>query len=56
MEKVFGIHAVESLLQRRASSVQRLILQKGRDDKRVQALADLAAERSALRAMLDLAG
>ena len=42
MQCVYGIHAVESLLRQNPKSVQRLLLQAGRDDKRVTALLALA--------------
>ena len=38
----FGVHAVEELLRGKAESVSRLILAKGRDDRRMQALVALA--------------
>ena len=42
MEYVYGIHTVESLLRRNPKSVQCLLLQVGRDDKRMAALLELA--------------
>ncbi len=42
MQYVYGIHAVDSLLRRHPQSVQRLILQAGRDDKRIASLLELA--------------
>ena len=42
MEYVYGIHAVDSLLRQHPATVQRLLLQSGRDDKRVAALLALA--------------
>ncbi|AMN46387.1 23S rRNA methyltransferase [Steroidobacter denitrificans] len=39
---VFGIHAVRTLLQRRPERAARLMLQKGRQDARVNALLTLA--------------
>lgn len=42
MEYVYGIHAVDSLLRQNAKSVQRLLLQTGREDKRITALLELA--------------
>ncbi len=42
MQYIYGIHAVESLLRQNPKSVQRLLLQAGRDDKRVAALLALA--------------
>ena len=43
-ETVFGVHAVRALLDRRPKDVQRLVLQAGRNDKRVQQLVELARE------------
>ncbi|MEX0963787.1 MAG: 23S rRNA (guanosine(2251)-2'-O)-methyltransferase RlmB [Pseudohongiellaceae bacterium] len=42
-EKVIGIHAVSELLNQRPGSVRQLVLQLGRDEKRVAALRELAA-------------
>lgn len=42
MEYVYGIHAVDSLLRQNAKSVKRLLLQTGREDKRITALLELA--------------
>jgi 23S rRNA (guanosine2251-2'-O)-methyltransferase len=42
VQYVYGIHAVESLLRQNPKTVQRLLLQAGRDDKRVSALLALA--------------
>ena len=42
MEHVYGIHTVDSLLRRNPKSVQCLLLQAGRDDKRMAALLELA--------------
>lgn len=42
MQHIYGIHAVDALLRRRAGSVQRLLVQQGREDKRVRALLELA--------------
>ncbi|MCX7058559.1 MAG: 23S rRNA (guanosine(2251)-2'-O)-methyltransferase RlmB [Proteobacteria bacterium] len=41
-ETVYGVHAVRALLNRRPADVQRLVLQAGRNDKRVQELVELA--------------
>ncbi|AQZ94867.1 23S rRNA (guanosine(2251)-2'-O)-methyltransferase RlmB [Halopseudomonas phragmitis] len=41
-EYVFGLHAVQALLQRNPKRVKRLLLQRGRLDGRVQAVVDLA--------------
>jgi 23S rRNA (guanosine2251-2'-O)-methyltransferase len=43
MERVYGIHAVAALLERRAASVRRLALQQGRKDGRIMTIRDLAA-------------
>lgn len=42
MQYIYGIHAVDSLLRRNARTVQRLLLQTGRDDKRIVGLLELA--------------
>ena len=42
MQYVYGIHAVDSLLRQNAKAVQRLLLQAGRNDKRINALLELA--------------
>lgn len=42
MQHVYGIHAVDSLLRQNARTVQRLLLQAGRNDKRINALLELA--------------
>jgi len=42
VQYVYGIHAVDSVLRQHPKSVQRLLLQTGRDDKRIAALLDLA--------------
>lgn len=42
-EVVIGIHAVSELLTQRASSVRRLLIQTGRDDKRIASIKELAA-------------
>ncbi|WP_116367728.1 23S rRNA (guanosine(2251)-2'-O)-methyltransferase RlmB [Parahaliea mediterranea] len=42
MQFIYGIHAVDALLRRRAASVQRLLVQQGREDKRIAALLALA--------------
>ncbi len=41
-EYVFGLHAVQALLQRNPKRVKRLLLLRGRLDVRVQAVVDLA--------------
>ncbi|PCI79572.1 MAG: 23S rRNA (guanosine(2251)-2'-O)-methyltransferase RlmB [SAR86 cluster bacterium] len=42
-EKIIGIHAVSELLARRPSSVSRLLIQVGRNDKRINEIRELAA-------------
>jgi 23S rRNA (guanosine2251-2'-O)-methyltransferase len=42
MDYVFGLHAVESMLSQRAADVKKVLVQRGRDDQRVQQIADLA--------------
>ncbi len=42
-EKVIGIHAVSELLTQHPDSVRQLVLQSGRDDKRIQSLRELAS-------------
>lgn len=42
MNYVYGLHAVDSLLRKNPRSVERLLLQSGREDKRISALRDLA--------------
>ncbi|QFU74649.1 23S rRNA (guanosine(2251)-2'-O)-methyltransferase RlmB [Halioglobus maricola] len=42
MQYIYGIHAVDSLLRRAPKSVQRLWVQSGREDKRINALLELA--------------
>ena len=42
MRYTYGIHAVDSLLRQNPRSVQRLLLQQGRDDKRIAKLLELA--------------
>ena len=46
LEYVFGVHAVQAMLDRAPRRVKRLLLQRGRIDARVQSLADRAAEES----------
>lgn len=45
MEQVYGIHAVDTLLRREPGSIQRLWVQAGRQDKRMAALLELAANQ-----------
>jgi len=42
MQYAYGIHAVDSLLRQNPKSVQQLLLQAGREDKRITALMQLA--------------
>ena len=42
MQYVYGIHAVDSLLRENPKSVQHLLLQVGREDKRIASLLALA--------------
>ena len=42
MQHVYGIHAVDSLLRQNPKTVQQLLLQVGREDKRIAGLRDLA--------------
>lgn len=42
MQYIYGIHAVDSLLRQNPKSVQRLLVQQGRGDKRIGALLALA--------------
>ena len=44
-EVIFGLHAVTTALEKRSEGIARLLVQKGRQDKRLQALLELAAER-----------
>ncbi len=45
MEQVYGIHAVDTLLRREPGSIQCLWVQAGRQDKRMSALLELAANQ-----------
>ena len=45
VEFVFGLHAVQTKLQRNPEQVQELWMQQGRDDQRLQKLQVLAAEQ-----------
>jgi 23S rRNA (guanosine2251-2'-O)-methyltransferase len=42
VQYIYGLHAVDSLLRQNPRSVQRLLLQTGRADKRIAALLELA--------------
>lgn len=44
LHRVFGIHAVEALLQRQSNRIDSLLLQQGRNDKRIQGLQDHAGQ------------
>ncbi|MFV0476291.1 MAG: 23S rRNA (guanosine(2251)-2'-O)-methyltransferase RlmB [Parahaliea sp.] len=48
MEQIYGIHAVDALLRRHSSSVQRLLVQQDRQDKRMSALIELARNQGIL--------
>ncbi|MCJ8170239.1 23S rRNA (guanosine(2251)-2'-O)-methyltransferase RlmB [Atopomonas sediminilitoris] len=43
-EKVYGVHAVEALLRHHPKRVKQIILASGREENRLQALYELAAE------------
>ncbi len=45
MSFVYGIHAVDSLLRSNPRSVELLLLQSGRDDKRIRGLEQLAQDQ-----------
>ncbi len=45
-EIVFGFHAVSNLLKRSPERVRELLIQKGRDDERLQEIVDLAYKNS----------
>jgi 23S rRNA (guanosine2251-2'-O)-methyltransferase len=45
-EKVIGLHAVSELLAQRPESVNKLLIQRGRDDKRISEIRDLAASNN----------
>ena len=58
MQYIYGIHAVDSLLRQNSKSVQRLLLQAGRNDKRINGLLELAQNQGVVvvrepRAALD---
>lgn len=42
LDTVFGLHAVESLLEKEADSVKSLLVMQGREDKRLQRVLSLA--------------
>lgn len=44
-DTVFGLHAVQSLLQTAPERVQQLFVLAGRDDRRIQRVAELAAQQ-----------
>ena len=46
LDTVFGIHAVESLLSKDPARIKRLIVMKGRDDRRLQGLLQIAGEHN----------
>lgn len=45
MGHVYGIHAVDSLLRRNPRSVEQLLLQSGREDRRIAGLEQLARDQ-----------
>lgn len=53
---VYGIHAVDSLLRERPGEVQQLLLQAGREDKRITALLDMARNQGVAIARESRAG
>ena len=53
---IIGIHAVSELLKQRPGDVSRLMLQAGRQDKRLQYLRDLAGKLGVAVEELDKAG
>jgi len=42
MQYIYGIHAVDSLLRNNPKSIQRLWVQQGREDKRINSVVELA--------------
>ena len=46
LDTVFGIHAVESLLSKDPARIKQLIVMKGRDDRRLQGLLQIAGEHN----------
>lgn len=42
MDYVFGVHAVEALLKQRPADIKKIIVQRGREDQRMQQLLDAA--------------
>lgn len=51
-EKVIGIHAVSELLTQSPGTVRQLVLQTGRDDKRIKAIRELATSAGIAQAEL----
>lgn len=47
-EKIFGLHAVEALLARRATQILKLCCQQGRDDERLTKLLQLAKQKQVM--------
>lgn len=47
-EKIYGLHAVSSLLAKHPERVQKLHVQKGRDDKRMQAIISVAKDHGVI--------
>jgi len=44
LENIYGVHAVQAVLERNPKRIRRLLLQRGRQDARVQRLQELALE------------
>ncbi len=44
-ESVYGLHAVRTLIERRGAAVRRVLVQSGRNDRRIQELIELARAR-----------
>ena len=44
LEKIYGVHAVQALLQHHPKRVKQIWLSEGRSEPRIQALLELAAE------------
>lgn len=44
LEKIYGVHAVQALLQHHPKRVKQIWLSEGRSEPRIQALLELAAQ------------
>lgn len=44
LENIYGVHAVQAVLERNPKRIRRVLLQRGRQDARVQRLQELALE------------